>query len=174
MVLIMKYITLIILSTLFLTGCKNEYKYAFYLIKMESYENKAGDLYVKFNPEATPLKRKFGAVIKNGPPFKFDACITKDENDIFKLKKINIYNDADGKNVPIDAIVDIDVSWTDMGKISCAYDIVSFEEVVDEEKVYCIDVIYELNGRISEEKSCWNFKHEVGESVMTKEDILNQ
>ena len=174
MVLIMKYITMIVWVAFFLSGCKSEFKYSFDLIKMERSKIKNTDLYVMYNPEATPVKRKLGATIVNGPPFIFTACILNEKPKIFEVKKIDFYKRTGKENTYIDSVININSEFIDMGKISCAYEIIEFDDKIEDEEEYCIDTLYSLGSKEVIETSCWSFRRETGDAIMKKEDILNQ
>ena len=175
-----RYIFVLILVFVLLSACNHAMSYDYDLIKvikMKSppvvYEGKRLNLNVTI--ALTPIKRKLGATIKNGPPYSVDVCIDNNVTKLPEIENVNILKKlTDTKYTLLRAKLDLKKSWNNVGAFSCMDNLLEFEEPVNDKAEFCMDISLNWNGEKQNERRCFVFVREKGVGKMTLKDVLNQ
>ena len=125
--------------------------------------------------EMTITDRKFGAVIKNGPPYKADVCIDNKPGDMPIIDSLQLLKVIGGKEyIQKDASINLNNNWNNSGAISCLYNILEFDEAIDNKIEFCIDAVLNWQGNNISERQCFVFGRERGKGKMSLDNIMKQ
>lgn len=167
----------------FLCGCAMKYDYDLVRIREITDPSRSGMSDLKKTREdllrielvATPKETLLGAVIRNGPPYKGNICVSSNLGKISKLVGLEIYRlDETQQPVSVDTKINLDQNWHELGAIWCMNDVFVFTEIVEGKTVFRVDLMVSRNDKIETQKTYFDFVRDIGKGEMSPRDVINQ
>lgn len=167
----------------FLCGCTMRYDYDLVRIReitdasrTEALDlNKTREEFFRIEVLAMPKETLLGAVIKNGPPYKGNICVSSNIGKVSRLVGLEIYRlDKMQQPIPVDTKTNLNQNWHELGAIWCINEAFMFTDTIEGKTIFRVDLMVNRNGKIEIQKTYFDFVRDIGKGEMSPQDVINQ
>lgn len=157
------------LIVLFLAGCNVGFPYKYDHVKIQKVAELSDNSIVVVSLRPTIHDWIFGAPIRSGSPYVFDACYDDKENVLPNIGEVEVFKN-EKRNHALIRIDKIQSQWIDHGAVSCTHNFLEYDLNIENNDIYCMSL--KINGEFK--KTCWQFMRMRGKDKISLNDVMNQ